>query len=211
MSPPSGDVPRHRRLAERLRRLAARVERDEVPPDALEALAEAAAQCEAAPPPGSAAPGAGERGAEAGVVRIWSDGSCAPNPGPGGWAAIIDRDGQREEVSGAAAQSTNNIMEMTAAIEALRHTWPGERIHVATDSRYLMDGITRWLPGWKRRDWRKADGGAVLNRELWMELDALASRRRLTWEWVAGHTGHPENERADRLANAARERLKRRG
>ena len=139
-----------------------------------------------------------------GIYRVWSDGSCAPNPGPGGWGAIVEWDGERREISGASPNSTNNIMEMTAAIEALAHTPPGARVHLATDSRYLVDGITRWLPGWKRKGWRKTRGGAVRNRELWERLDELASGREVSWEWVRGHAGHSENERCDTLANEAR-------
>jgi ribonuclease HI len=137
-------------------------------------------------------------------IRIWCDGSCAPNPGPGGWGAIVERDGRRLEFSGASARSTNNIMEMTAAIEALKRTPAGSSVHITTDSRYLMDGITRWLPGWKRKNWRKADGHPVLNRSFWQSLDTLLAQRRATWSWVPGHSGHPENERCDRLANEAR-------
>ncbi|HKI97699.1 MAG TPA: ribonuclease HI [bacterium] len=137
-------------------------------------------------------------------MQVWCDGSCAPNPGPGGWGAIMEQDGRRVELSGASPQSTNNIMEMTAAIEALTRTPEGARVHVTTDSRYVMDGITRWLPGWKRKGWRKADGKPVLNQGLWQALDALVKVRHVRWAWVEGHTGHPENERCDELANAAR-------
>jgi ribonuclease HI len=130
-----------------------------------------------------------------------------PNPGPGGWAAIIELNGAREEISGAAPASTNNIMEMTAAIEALRRLPPGTAVTVTTDSEYLVKGMTQWLPGWKRNRWRTSTKEAVKNQDLWQALDRLASERRVRWEWVAGHAGHPENERCDRLANAAREAL----
>jgi ribonuclease HI len=140
-------------------------------------------------------------------ARVWCDGSCAPNPGPGGWAALIERGGRRERISGAAPRSTNNMMEMTAAIEALRHIPPQTRVHITTDSQYLLNGITRWLAGWKRKGWRKADGEPVLNRTLWEELDRLVSDRKVTWEWTRGHSGHPENEEVDRLANLARNGL----
>jgi ribonuclease HI len=203
-------------LPRRLRALAGTLE--ERAPDAplLRELEQALARWEsalAAKPPESERPPAAGRGkaAAGGPIRIWCDGSCAPNPGPGGWAAIIERDGAREELSGAAPQSTNNIMEMTAAIEALRRTPANARIHVVTDSRYLMDGITRWLPGWKRKGWRKADGQPVLNRALWETLDGLLRSRHVTWAWVAGHSGHPENERCDELANQARLRLESQG
>ena len=142
--------------------------------------------------------------AEEGTIRIWCDGSCSPNPGEGGWGAIVERNGVREELSGAAAESTNNIMEMTAAIEALRRTPEGAKIQVTTDSQYVKNGITNWIHGWKRKGWRKADGSAVLNQQYWRDLDDLASVRRLEWAWIKGHSGHPENERCDELARQAR-------
>jgi ribonuclease HI len=145
------------------------------------------------------------RASAAGEIRIWCDGSCAPNPGPGGWGAIIERDGAREEISGASPDSTNNIMELTAAIQALRHIPSGAKARVTTDSRYVVDGMSKWIAGWKRKGWRKADGQPVLNRELWMELDALARERKLNWHWVEAHAGDPDNERADELANLARQ------
>lgn len=141
------------------------------------------------------------------LIRIWSDGSCAPNPGPGGWGALIERDGRREELSGNSPASTNNIMELTAAIEALRHTPPGSHVVLTTDSLYVKDGITKWIVNWKKKGWRKADGKPVLNQKQWLALDELAGRRHVRWEWVRGHIGHPENERCDELANAARQAL----
>ena len=139
-----------------------------------------------------------------GLIRIWCDGSCSPNPGAGGWGAIVERDGVREELSGGAPECTNNIMEMTAAIEALRSTPEGAAVVVTTDSQYVKNGITRWIHAWKRKGWRKADGGAVLNQPLWRELDTLATARRVEWAWIKGHSGHPENERCDELAGQAR-------
>lgn len=193
-------------LAARLRTLAARLEREGLPTrrraEAERALAglEAVLGEESARRAGTvAAPVEGS-----GPIRIWCDGSCAPNPGPGGWGAIVERDGRRLELSGASPDSTNNIMEMTAAIEALGRTPPGSAVHITTDSRYLMDGITRWIAGWKRRNWRKADGQPVLNRSYWQRLDALLAERKAKWSWVPGHAGHPENERCDQLANEAR-------
>ncbi len=151
---------------------------------------------------------AAEGGATGGpIIRIWSDGSCSPNPGVGGWGAILEMDGARRELSGASPRSTNNMMEMTAAIEALRKTPPGSEVEVTTDSQYLKNGITRWISGWKRRGWRKADGEPVLNRELWETLDGLAAGRRVRWRWTRGHAGHAENERCDELANQARREL----
>ena len=158
--------------------------------------------------------GAGEAGrpapaAEAGRahgvdIRIWGDGSCAPNPGPGGWGAIIDWGDRREELSGGAPQSTNNIMELSAMIQSLRHTAPGSRVHMSTDSQYVKHGITQWLHAWKRKGWRKADGQPVLNQDLWRALDGLCAERKVSWEWVRGHSGPPEHERCDELANDAR-------
>gem|GEM_PF-174599 len=136
--------------------------------------------------------------------QVWCDGSCAPNPGPGGWAAILQFENRRQELSGSSPQSTNNIMELTAAIEALRKTPPGARVTVTTDSRYVKDGITTWISGWKRKGWRKSDGDPVLNLPLWKALDALISERTVRFTWVRGHSGHPENERCDALANEAR-------
>jgi len=146
----------------------------------------------------AAASGAGDE------YQVWCDGSCAPNPGPGGWGAIIENQGQRQELSGSAPQSTNNIMELTAALEALKRIPAGARITVTTDSRYLKDGITTWLANWKRRGWRKSDGEAVLNQPLWQALDAVIAERRVKFAWVRGHSGHAENERCDVLANEAR-------
>lgn len=145
----------------------------------------------------------GDKG-EDGLIRIWSDGSCSPNPGTGGWGAIVERNGAREELSGSERESTNNIMEMTAAIEALRSTPEGASIELTTDSQYVKNGITKWIHGWKRKGWRKADGGAVLNQQLWRDMDALASARKVKWMWIKGHSGHPENERCDEMAVQAR-------
>lgn len=203
-------------LARRLRALATRLARDAALPAglagrmaraldewerALEApRATAAKETRAAPaaePQGISA-AAGER------IRIWSDGSCAPNPGDGGWGAILEVGGEREELSGGEPYSTNNMMEMTAAIAALRLTPPGAEVEVITDSQYLKDGITKWIHAWKRKGWRKADGKPVLNQGLWRELDGLVETRRVSWSWIRGHTGHPENERCDELARQAR-------
>ncbi len=134
---------------------------------------------------------------------IYTDGGCIGNPGPGGWAAVLVRDGQVEELGGAEAATTNNRMEMQGAIEGLRRARPGERARVVTDSRYLQDGITRWIHGWKRRGWKKADGNPVLNQDLWQELDTLVQgpAGSVGWEHVRGHQGHPFNERCDEIAN----------
>ncbi|WP_249021218.1 ribonuclease HI [Conexibacter sp. S30A1] len=149
---------------------------------------------------------AGELPARApGEVLVWTDGACQGNPGPGGWAAVISwEDGVVEERSGGLALTTNNIMEMTAALEGLRAVPSPSRVCVVTDSRYLHDGMTSWLAGWKRRGWRTAAGDPVKNRELWLALEAAAAEHeRVRWHWVRGHVGHPLNERADELAVAA--------
>ena len=138
-------------------------------------------------------------------MLVWTDGACQGNPGPGGWAAVIHwEDGVVQERSGGLPMTTNNIMEMTAALEGLRAVPPAARVCVVTDSRYLHDGMTSWLAGWKRRGWRTASGDPVKNRELWLQLEqAAAAHERVRWHWVKGHIGHPLNERADQLAVAA--------
>ena len=140
-----------------------------------------------------------------GEVLVWTDGACQRNPGPGGWAALLGwEDGIVEEHSGGLADTTNNIMELTAALEGLRALPPGSRACVVTDSRYLHDGMTSWMTGWKRRDWRTASGDPVKNKALWVQLEAATSHHeQVRWHWVKGHLGHPLNERPDRLATAA--------
>jgi ribonuclease HI len=135
---------------------------------------------------------------------VYTDGACSGNPGPGGWGAVLVRGPDRLEIGGREAPTTNNRMEMRAAIEGLRRARPGERVHVVTDSKYLHDGISQWVHGWKRRGWKKADGSPVLNRQLWEELDGLARRPglRVSWEHVRGHAGHLMNERCDQIATA---------
>jgi len=135
---------------------------------------------------------------------VYTDGACLGNPGPGGWAAVLVRGEQVEEIGGREEHTTNNRMELRAAIEGLRRARPGDRVLVVTDSRYVHDGISRWIHSWKRKGWRKADGGAVLNRDLWEDLDRLCSRPdvRVSWEHVRGHAGHVYNERCDHLATA---------
>ena len=135
---------------------------------------------------------------------IYSDGACAGNPGPGGWGVRMEWSEEVREFCGGAADTTNNRMELTAAIEALMRLpedLPSEaQILVCTDSRYVMDGLTQWLPRWKARRWRTAANKPVKNADLWQRLEALAAPRQLTWQWVRGHTGHVGNERADALA-----------
>ena len=131
----------------------------------------------------------------------YTDGACIGNPGPGGWAAILVSGAGREEIGGGAAHTTNNRMELTAVIEALRRVPAESRVQIVTDSEYVLKGITQWVPGWRRRGWRTSTGQPVVNRDLWETLAGLVGDR-VSWEWVRGHAGHPENERADALARA---------
>lgn len=135
-------------------------------------------------------------------VEIFTDGACRGNPGPGGWAAILRYRGVERELSGYEPDTTNNRMEMTAAIAGLEALKRPCRVRLFSDSQYLRDGITKWISGWKRRGWLTADKQPVKNVDLWQRLDAAAARHVVTWEWVRGHSGHPENERADTLARA---------
>ncbi len=140
--------------------------------------------------------------AATGEVLVWTDGACQHSPGPGGWAAVLCwDDGVVEEYSGGLAHTTNTIMEMTAALEGMRALPPGSRACIVTDSRYLHDGMTSWMAGWKRKDWKTASGDPVKNKEIWVALDVAASdHERVRWHWVKGHIGHALNERADVLA-----------
>ena len=137
------------------------------------------------------------------AVEIFTDGACSGNPGPGGWAAILRSGNREKEISGGETSTTNNRMELMAAIRALEALNKPSEVVINTDSRYVMDGITRWLPRWKLNGWRTTDKKPVKNDDLWRALDAAASRHKLSWKWVAGHSGHAENERADTLARAA--------
>jgi ribonuclease HI len=137
------------------------------------------------------------------TVEIYTDGACRGNPGPGGWGAILRTRGREKELSGAESQTTNNRMELQAAIEALRALKRPVDVRLFTDSQYLRNGVLTWLPQWKARGWKTADRRAVKNQDLWLALEAEAGRHRIEWHWVRGHSGHPENERADALANAA--------
>ena len=140
-------------------------------------------------------------------VRIFTDGACSGNPGPGGWAAIIEENGERREISGAERRTTNNRMELLAIIRALGSLTEPSRVHVVTDSQYVALGMTRWIHNWQRKGWKTAGGDPVKNRDLWQELLERTRSHDLTWEWIRGHDGHPENERADALARAAIETL----
>ncbi len=141
------------------------------------------------------------------IVEIWTDGGCKPNPGPGGWAAILKFRGTLKELSGAEAETTNNRMELTAAAEALTALTRPCTIILHTDSEYLRNGITRWHTGWVRKNWRNAAGDPVKNMDLWKRILDAAGQHRIDWRWVRGHSGNPMNERADQLATAAREKL----
>jgi len=133
-------------------------------------------------------------------VTIHTDGACSGNPGPGGWGAILRFGAHERELCGGAAQTTNNRMELTAAIEALNALKRPCKVELHTDSTYVRDGITKWLYNWKRNAWRTADKKPVKNAELWQALDAARARHEVTWHWVKGHAGHDDNERADELA-----------
>ncbi|HWR76975.1 MAG TPA: ribonuclease HI [Thiobacillus sp.] len=135
------------------------------------------------------------------TIYIYSDGACKGNPGAGGWGALLVTDGHRKEICGGEANTTNNRMEMTAVIRALESLKRPSTVEVHTDSQYVQKGISEWMTGWKRRNWRTADGKPVKNQDLWLQLDALSQLHRIEWKWVRGHNGHPENERADALAN----------
>lgn len=135
-------------------------------------------------------------------VIIYTDGACDPNPGPGGWAALL-RSGENEKVlSGAEPETTNNRMELTAATRALQALKRPCQVELYTDSEYLRRGITEWLPGWRRRNWKRK-GGALANVDLWQALDQSIQQHRITWHWVPGHAGNRDNERVDRLAREA--------
>ena len=135
-------------------------------------------------------------------VEIFTDGACKGNPGPGGWAALLRTGGSERELSGGEPQTTNNRMEMTAALRALEALTRPCRVTLTTDSRYVMDGLTKWIAGWQRNGWRTADRKPVKNADLWQALIAAAAPHRIDWRWVKGHAGHDENERVDRLACA---------
>ncbi len=135
-------------------------------------------------------------------VTIHTDGACEGNPGPGGWAAVLEYGSRTKEIAGGVLATTNNRMELQAAIAALDALTEPCEVDVFTDSEYLRDGITEWLAAWKARGWRTADKKRVKNQDLWRQLDEAAARHRVRWHWLKGHAGHPLNERCDRLARA---------
>jgi ribonuclease HI len=141
--------------------------------------------------------------ADAPTIELFTDGACLGNPGPGGWGAVLRWRGHEKELSGGEPLTTNNRMELTAAIEGLAALKRPSVVRLFTDSIYLRDGITRWITGWKRNGWRTADRKPVKNADLWLRLDEVGAPHQVEWLWVKGHAGHPENERADSLATAA--------
>jgi ribonuclease HI len=136
-------------------------------------------------------------------LEAYTDGACSGNPGPGGWGAVLHYQGLEQDFSGGEPQTTNNRMEMCAAIRVLEALPRPFDIDIYTDSQYLRDGITRWMANWKKNGWMTADKKPVKNKDLWLQLDGLIAIHRVTWHWVKGHAGHPQNERADALARNA--------
>lgn len=141
-------------------------------------------------------------------VEIYTDGACLGNPGPGGWAAVLRYSGQEKELVGAESQTTNNRMEMMAALAALEALKRPCEVDLYTDSQYVRQGMIEWLPNWKRRGWKTASGGAVKNQDLWQRLDEARLKHDVQWHWVKGHAGHADNERVDQLARNAAERIR---
>ena len=137
------------------------------------------------------------------VLEIYTDGACRGNPGVGGWGAILKYDNKIKEINGFSKETTNNIMELSAVIKALKELNRSCDIIITTDSNYVKDGITKWIHNWKKNGWKTANKKPVKNKELWLELDDLVMQHKINWKWIKGHSGHPENERADQLANQA--------
>jgi len=135
------------------------------------------------------------------IVTAYTDGACKGNPGPGGWGVLLEYQGNRRELSGGERETTNNRMELTAAIKALETLTRPCHVRVYTDSQYVSKGISQWLPGWIRNNWRTASKSPVKNADLWQRLHTLQAKHRVEWHWVKGHSGNPGNERADQLAN----------
>lgn len=141
------------------------------------------------------------------VIEVFTDGACKGNPGDGGWGAIIRVDGEEEYLWGGEKETTNNRMEMMAAIKALEYFKKSSKITLTTDSGYVKDGVTKWLENWKKNNWKTSSKKPVKNKDLWQELDSLSSRHTISWKWVKGHSGHRENEIADMLANKGVEEI----
>jgi len=142
-------------------------------------------------------------------VEIFTDGACKGNPGPGGWGALLRMGEHEKELSGGEVDTTNNRMELTAAIRGLAALTEPCRVELYSDSKYVLDGMTRWVEGWKKRGWVNASKKPVRNADLWHDLIDVAARHEVTWHWVRGHSGHPENDRVDRLASDEAERIAR--
>lgn len=147
--------------------------------------------------------GAAKLGAMSKLVTIHTDGACSGNPGPGGWGALLEYGEHEKELSGAEAETTNNRMELMAAIRALEALKRPARVRLVTDSVYVKDGVTKWIHGWKKNGWKTAAKKPVKNEDLWRRLDEAVQRHEITWDWVKGHSGHVENDRADTLAREA--------
>ena len=140
-------------------------------------------------------------------VEIFTDGACRGNPGPGGYGSIIRTQGQENELSGSAKKTTNNIMELTAAVVALKQLEEPCEVVLTSDSQYLVKGMTQWIKGWIKKGWVTATKQPVKNKDIWMELEQLNKMHKISWKWVQGHQGHVENERCDRLANMAVDKM----
>ena len=137
------------------------------------------------------------------MIELFTDGACRGNPGPGGWGVLLQEEGHEWTLSGSEMNTTNNRMELAAAINGLAYFTEAREIALTTDSQYVRQGITQWIHGWRRNGWRTSGKQPVKNQDLWQALDALAAKHSVSWHWVKGHSGHPENEQADALANAA--------
>ena len=142
-------------------------------------------------------------------VSIYTDGACKGNPGKGGWGALLEYNGKIKEINGYAKETTNNMMELTAVIKSLEVLKRTCNIIITTDSKYVKNGITEWIHNWKKNGWKTANKKPVKNKNLWIRLDEAISEHKIEWEWIKGHSGHPQNERADELANLAIENFER--
>ncbi|PPR17058.1 MAG: Ribonuclease HI [Alphaproteobacteria bacterium MarineAlpha9_Bin3] len=141
------------------------------------------------------------------IINIWTDGACSGNPGPGGWGVLIKFNNSEKKLSGSEKNTTNNRMEMLAVINALKFVEIQSSINLFTDSKYVKDGITKWIHGWKKNNWRNSQKKEVKNKDLWIELDTLSQKHRINWIWVKGHSGNIENDIADELATQAIETI----
>ena len=142
------------------------------------------------------------------IIVIYTDGACSGNPGPGGWGALLQYKGKTKELCGGEAETTNNRMELTAAIKAINSLKRRSTVELHTDSTYVKDGITKWMAGWKKNGWKTAARKPVKNKDLWLALDDAISQHQINWKWVKGHAGDPGNEKADQLANEGMKKFK---